>query len=109
VRGPISAKAGLVLGLAVPMALTTLTACGASSQQPSVSGAQLARKVTAALTRKVGHAPDAVTCPDMVPARVGSRVRCTLTDDGASLGVTVTATSLTGCDGVQLHIKVDNQ
>ena len=44
----------------------------------------------AALTKSVGVAPQAVTCPEDLDAEVGASQRCTLTDDkGNELGMTV--------------------
>ncbi|MBN9795130.1 hypothetical protein DMP17_42080 [Pseudonocardia sp. TMWB2A] len=73
----------------------------------AVAGPDVARSVSAELTRIVGRSPDSVTCPDL-PAKVGSAVRCTLVDGADSYGVAVTTTSVQVSD-VNFAIKVDDQ
>lgn len=84
-------------------AALALTACGTE-----VPADELSEQVTSSLAEQVGQEPDAVDCPDPLPAEVGSEVRCTLTDGGTSYGVTVTSAGEQ--DGeVSFEVLVDEQ
>ncbi|UED83255.1 DUF4333 domain-containing protein [Streptomyces profundus] len=89
-------------------ALTVLLAGGCSSGgDPVVDKEEVAEKVSSALEEQIGQAPDDVTCPEDLPAEVGASIRCELTADGDTLGVTVTATAVDGTDA-ELDIQVDD-
>ncbi|SJM58221.1 DUF4333 domain-containing protein [Gulosibacter sp. 10] len=89
--------------LAVLLGAVALALVGCSS---SVSADDLADEVKSALTEQVGIEPDSVECPDPLPAEEGSEVRCTLTHEGTSFGVTVTSKGET--DGnIEFDIQVD--
>lgn len=89
--------------LACVALLVGLTACGGSS----VSTTDLETEISDQLEAQVGRAPDSVDCPDSLPAEVGAEIRCTLTADGETYGLTVTATNVDGSD-VLFDIVVDD-
>lgn len=93
-----------LLATATAAALFSLGACGAAA----VEGAELAESVKTELGKEVGTEPDEVTCPDDLPAEVGAETRCTLTHEGVSYGVTVTATAVQDED-VDFDILVDEE
>ncbi|RAJ56010.1 uncharacterized protein DUF4333 [Streptomyces sp. KhCrAH-43] len=72
----------------------------------SVDKAEVARQGKAALAAQVGKQPDAFSCPEDLPAKVGATIRCRLADDGKQYGVTVTAKSVVG-GRVNMDFKVD--
>ncbi len=93
-----------------PLLLVVLVAgCSASVSvggDDSIDTSTLERKVSSALERSVGRAPEKVDCPDELTAEKGESTRCTLTDSGETYGLTVTV------DGVKdgnysLDIQVD--
>lgn len=91
------------VGIAITGALLLLlSACGAGS----VPEEDVEEQVSNVLAETVGQAPDEVDCPDDLPAEVGAEMRCTLTADGESIGLTVTVTSVEG-NNVNFDVKVD--
>jgi hypothetical protein len=93
-----------LLTTATIAALFSLGACGTAA----VDGDELAESVKTELGKEVGQEPDEVDCPDDLEAEVGAETRCTLTHEGASYGVTVTATEVDGSD-VNFDIEVDEE
>ena len=77
-----------------------------SGASGSVPKAEVARQGKAALAAQVGKQPDAFSCPEDLPTKVGATVRCQLADDGEQYGVTVTAKSVVG-GKVNMDFKVD--
>ncbi|WDZ91545.1 DUF4333 domain-containing protein [Nocardiopsis sp. HUAS JQ3] len=73
----------------------------------AVSAEQVAEQSSEMLAEEVGQTPDGFTCPEDLPAEVGAEIRCELTADGQTLGVTVTTTSVDG-DDVQWDVEVDD-
>lgn len=71
--------------------MLALSACSATVAQENVEG-QIAQQ----LAEQVGETPDSVSCPGDLPAEVGAKMECTLTEGGQTLGVTVTVTSIEG-------------
>ncbi|WP_405901593.1 DUF4333 domain-containing protein [Streptomyces sp. NBC_00727] len=67
---------------------------------------EVAKQASAGLKKEVGRAPEDVNCEDDLKAKVGESVRCTLTDGGKKLGMTVTVRSVDG-DDVKMDYKVD--
>ncbi|MEW2123762.1 DUF4333 domain-containing protein [Streptomyces sp. NPDC007259] len=67
---------------------------------------EVAKQASAGLKKEVGRAPEKVTCEDELKAKAGESVRCTLTDGGKKLGMTVTVKSVDG-DDVNMDYKVD--
>ncbi|WP_328904368.1 DUF4333 domain-containing protein [Streptomyces sp. NBC_00441] len=77
-----------------------------SGASGSVDKAEVARQGKAALSAQVGKEPDAFSCPENLPAKVGATIRCQLADSGTQYGVTVTAKSVVG-GKVNMDFKVD--
>jgi hypothetical protein len=50
-----------------------------------------------------------VECPDDLDLKVGATTRCTLTDGGTRLGVTVTVKSVAEDGNADLDIEVDDE
>ncbi|MFI6014991.1 DUF4333 domain-containing protein [Streptomyces sp. NPDC051243] len=78
-----------------------LAGCSASvnveKTEPKMSAEKLANLVAEKLASTANQPKPDVTCPEDVPAKVGTTTRCTLTaDDGTSLGVTATVSSVEG-------------
>lgn len=73
----------------------------------AVAGDEVARQASTVLEQQVGYAPDDITCPEDLPAEVGASIRCELSTDGQTYGVTVTTTSVEGTD-VEFDIQVDD-
>ncbi len=71
---------------------------------PVVDGAQEAKNMSDQLAQRARR-PDYVACP---PLRgiLGNTIRCTITDNGATFGITVTVTSVNG-DDIGTHYVVD--
>lgn len=86
-------------------AASTGTDAGAGGQ--SVGKAEVARQGKAALTAQVGKAPDAFSCAEDLPAKVGATVRCQLASEGKLYGVTATAKSVLN-GKVSMNFKVDD-
>ncbi len=86
--------------------LLVLAACGGGTK--AVSQSQVEQKVSEQLTKQVGQKPDSVSCPDDLPAKKGSTMRCTLSSGGTSIGLTVTVTSVEDSD-VKFDIQVDDK
>ncbi len=84
-----------------------LSACSASATigTKQVDKGEVAKEVSAQLAHEVGYAPDRVTCPDNLDAKVGAAQDCALTDHGTNYGVHVTVTSVEG-DDVKFDVKV---
>jgi len=50
----------------------------------------VARQITEEIARRIGRAPESVACPADLKGDVGATLRCVLTDEGQTYGVTVT-------------------
>ncbi|MFE9441488.1 DUF4333 domain-containing protein [Streptomyces sp. NPDC006602] len=91
-----------------------LTGCSASVHvgktepkvsAPKVSADKLATTVAERLAASTGQPKPDTTCPEDLVGKVGTTTRCTLTgDDGSTLGVTVTVTSV---DGEQVNFDIE--
>lgn len=77
------------------------------SEGGAVHKARVAQTISDKLAANSGKRPDRVTCPEHLPARVGATIRCELTAGSDILGVTVTATSVSGKQ-VNYNFKVDD-
>ena len=94
---------------AVAAGLVVLGGCSASVSiggDDSIDTSTLERKVSNALERSVGRAPEVVDCPDELTAEKGESTRCTLTDSGETYGLTVTVDRAND-DSYSLDIQVD--
>ncbi|SDN12073.1 protein of unknown function [Streptomyces sp. cf386] len=94
----LSAAASILSAVAVS---ALLAGCSASvnveKPELKMSAEKLADLVAEKLAATMNQPKPNVTCPDDVSAKVGTTTRCKLTaDDGSSLGVTVTVTSVEG-------------
>ena len=58
----------------------------------TIAQGELETQVSAELANVVGSVPESVSCPDELAVEAGSTVRCSLVDNGATYGVTVTST-----------------
>ncbi|WP_435112334.1 DUF4333 domain-containing protein [Nocardiopsis synnemataformans] len=98
---------GTMLGT-VSLLLSTGCSFEFSAGGPAaVDAEQVAERSSEMLAEQVGQTPDDLTCSEDLPAEVGAEIRCELTADGQTLGVTVTTTSVDG-DDVQWDVKVDD-
>jgi hypothetical protein len=94
--------------LALCIALLVMAGCSGSV---SIGGkvldkAEVEQGASDALAKVVGKAPDSVTCPGDLDAKVGATERCTLTAGSHELGMTVTVKSVEG-DTANYEVKVD--
>ena len=93
----------IVLGLAgAGLIAAAVTGCSGSS---AVSKSDVEQQISSKLAAKVGQTPKSVSCPGNLKAKVGESMVCTLTaDDGSTIGVTATVTSVSG-GSVKFDIK----
>jgi hypothetical protein len=90
-------------------AVATAAACSFSAgSSVSVDKKDLAKEISAQLTKQVGRAPESVECPDDLKGEVGATTRCTLNDGGQTYGVGVNVTKVDGTD-VKFDLKVDDK
>ncbi|WP_043217626.1 DUF4333 domain-containing protein [Streptomyces sp. 351MFTsu5.1] len=78
-----------------------LTGCSASVEvgksEPKMSSDKVASLVSEKLAATTGRPKPDISCPEDLVGKVGTTMRCTLTaDDGSTLGVTVSVTSVKG-------------
>ncbi|MFB4421118.1 DUF4333 domain-containing protein [Streptomyces sp. QL37] len=88
-----------------------LVGCSASvdvgSSEPKMSADKLADTVAEKLAATMNRPKPDVTCPEDLAGKTGTTTRCTLTaDDGSTLGVSVTVTSVDG-DRIDFDIQAD--
>lgn len=96
---------GAAAALASLLALAGTTSCSLGDK--SVKKEDVANQISTQLGGQVGHKPESVTCPENLQGTVGATLKCDLTDQGTTFGVTVTVTSVEG-DNVKFDIKVDD-
>ncbi|MFJ9589851.1 DUF4333 domain-containing protein [Streptomyces acidicola] len=78
------------------------------NSEPTLSADKLATTVAEKLAVTTGQPKPDITCPEDLAGKVGNTTRCTLTaDDGSTLGVTVTVSSVDG-DEINFDIKADD-
>lgn len=96
-------------GVLAPL-LLVLGACSGSEsgggEPPALDRSEVEQQVRATLEETVGREPEEVACPDDLRAEVGRTIRCTLTDSGTSVGVTVTVLSFAD-DVATYDVQVD--
>ncbi|MEV0491716.1 DUF4333 domain-containing protein [Streptomyces atratus] len=79
----------------------------AGTSKPQLSADKLAASVAEKLATTTGRPKPDITCPEDLVGKVGETTRCTLTaNDGSTLGVTVTVTSVDG-DQIQYDFEAD--
>lgn len=105
----LSAAASLLSAVAVG---ALLTGCSASVnvEKPSLkmSADKVANLVAEKLAATTGQPKPNVTCPEDLPAKVGTTSRCTITaENGDTAGVTVKVTSVEGTN-MNFDFKVDD-
>lgn len=106
----LSATASILSTVAVS---ALLAGCSASVnvEKPELrmSAGKVADLVAEKLAATTGQPKPNVTCPEDVPAEVGKVTRCKLTaDDGSTLGVKVTVTSVKGTK-MNFDIEADDK
>lgn len=74
----------------------------------TVNKDDVVKSISDQLAQESGRAPDSVTCPNDLKGDVGATLRCQLTDQGSTYGVTVTVSSVDN-DDVKYGFKVDEQ
>jgi hypothetical protein len=74
----------------------------------TVNKDDVAKSISDQLAQQTGRAPDSVTCPSGLKGDAGATLRCQLSDQGSTYGVTVTVTSVDNGD-VKYGFKVDDQ
>ncbi|MBA2809391.1 DUF4333 domain-containing protein [Streptomyces sp. KM273126] len=103
---------GATCGLSAVAVGALLVGCSASvnveKAEPKLSADKLSTTVAEKLAATTGQPKPDVTCPNDLTGKVGTTTRCTLTaDDGSTLGVTVTVSSVDG-DKINFDIKADD-
>ncbi|MFF5471886.1 DUF4333 domain-containing protein [Streptomyces achromogenes] len=110
-------KARKTAGISIVMAVAAgplLLGCSASvevkkSTPPKLSAEKLSSTLSEKLADATGQPKPHVSCPEDLVGKVGTTSRCTLTaDDGSTLGVTVTVTSVSG-DRIHYDYKADDK
>ncbi|MFJ4841742.1 DUF4333 domain-containing protein [Streptomyces sp. NPDC088746] len=107
----ITRSAAATWSLSALAAGLLLVGCSASvdvgSSEPKMSADKLADTVAEKLASTMNQPKPDVTCPEDLVGKTGTTTRCTLTaDDGSTLGVSVTVTSVDG-DRIDFGIKAD--
>lgn len=103
--GARKAVAGGVIALVVAGCGTDT---GTKDQPKTIDQEVVAQKASESLSKKVGRKPDSVTCAKDMPFKQGATIRCTLTADGVSFGLTATVAEINGQDA-RLTFEVDQQ
>lgn len=79
------------------------------STQLTLDKDKLADTVSKKLAANTGRPAPNISCPEDLTGKVGTTTRCTLTaDDGSTLGITVTVTSVEGTN-VKFDIQADDK
>ncbi|MCY7395577.1 MAG: DUF4333 domain-containing protein [Nocardioides sp.] len=103
-------RAGAAVAAAVVVTALGLAGCSGSvsvgGDEPVVDRAEVEEQARTQLGRTVGREPEDVTCPGNLTGELGETMRCSLTDSGTTLGVTITVTGVERTD-VQFDIDVD--
>lgn len=98
--------------LSAVAASVLLVGCSGSvnveKSEPKLSADKLATTVAEKLAATTGQPTPDITCPEDLVGKVGNTTRCTLTaDDGSTLGVSVTVSSVDG-DQIDFDFKADD-
>ncbi len=93
--------AKLLAGSAV-LALA-VAGCGGTA---SVSSSELSEQAQAALTQQDGQPAPPVDCPGDLPAEVGAKITCTISDGTTKYEVYITVTSVEDGDQVKFDVQV---
>jgi len=95
------------LRLLATIGIAVMFVAGCSSQA-TVSSSEVQTQISDALESQVGTEPDEVSCPEDMPAEVGETMRCELTHEDVTYGVTVEITEVQD-DQALFDIEVDDQ
>lgn len=93
------ATAGLVLGIVFTLIGVGAIAIGvvaAKSVTPSVAQGDVESQIGDQLQISNGHRPQSVACSHGLAAKVGTAIGCTVTDEGKTIPMTATVTSVEG-------------
>ena len=91
-------------------AALSLVACSVELGPKEVSATELEKVGVEMLTEIAGRKPDALECPDALPAEAGSEVRCVLTDGKQRIGVTFTSKGVNeNEEKVDISLQVDDK
>ncbi|MFB7945510.1 DUF4333 domain-containing protein [Kitasatospora phosalacinea] len=100
------AATALLAGCTAEVHVGTTTPTG-DAALPKVSADKVGKLAAQRLAQVTKQPEPDVVCPDDLLGKVGTVMRCQLTaDDGSTLGVTVTVTSVSGTN-VNFDIKAD--
>lgn len=99
------AVAGVSLGA---LALLFATGCSFSLGGAAVDSEEVADQAAAVLEEQVGQPLDDLTCSEDLPAEVDASIRCELTAEGQTYGVTITTTSVEDSN-VNFEAVVDDE
>ncbi len=98
--------------IAVTLAGLSVAGCSvdvdAGIETPKVPQERVEQIVKERLTETVGRAPDSVTCDGGLEAAIDASIRCRLTADGETHGVTAKVTGVEG-GTVNFDIQVDDK
>ncbi|WP_411081205.1 DUF4333 domain-containing protein [Streptomyces sp. cmx-18-6] len=108
---PISRPSAAVWSLSAVAAALLIVGCSGSvtvgNSEPKLSSDKLATTVAQKLADTTGQPTPDVACPEDLVGKTGTTTRCTLTaNDGSTLGVTVTVTSVRRGE-INFDIKAD--
>ena len=93
------------LGMATVIALALV---GAGCGDKTLDKGTVEQGAKDALAKTVGRAPQSIKCPKDLDAKVGATERCTLTDHGTRLGMTVRVTRVHD-DKANFDVVVDQK
>ena len=89
--------------------VVVVSGCSASvGSTPTVSTDKLETTIADKLEAQVGQRPEKISCPDALKGKVGTKVRCSLTDGSTTYGISVTTTSVKD-KNVRFNILVDDK
>ncbi|WP_413799104.1 DUF4333 domain-containing protein [Streptomyces iranensis] len=105
----LSAATSILPAVAVGALLVGCSASvGVEKSKPKLSADKLATVVAEKLAATTGRPKPDIACPEDLVGKVGNTTRCKLTaDDGSTLGVSVTVTSVDG-DQINFDVKADD-
>ncbi|ARF76043.1 DUF4333 domain-containing protein [Kitasatospora albolonga] len=109
---PMARSTAVTWSLSAVAAGALLVGCSGSvsigNTEPKLSSDKLATTVSEKLAATTNQPKPDITCPEDLVGKVGTTTRCTLTaDDGSTLGVTVTVTSVED-ERINFDIKADD-
>lgn len=90
------------------LALAATFVVAGCSTQATMSKAEVEKQISNGLEKQVGQKPDKVDCPSDIDAEIGKTMRCTLSVDDTTYGLTIKITSVDG-DKANFDIKVDDK